>query len=158
MPFTEETALALARRAHEGQVDKAGRPYIEHPMRVMARLGDPYERMAAALHDVLEDTDVTVAGLRDAGCPEPVIAAVDALTKRPGEPLEESMRRAAADPIAYQVKLADIADNGDPARLSLLDPETAARLRRKYAESIRLLTGHHGAGPGGRTDGPPPTA
>lgn len=139
MTFTEETALDLARRAHEGQLDKAGRPYIEHPARVMARLEGPYERMAAALHDVLEDTDVTAADLRAAGCPEPVIAAVDALTKRPGEPLEESMRRAAADPIARRVKLADIADNADPARLALLAPETAARLRRKYTESARLL-------------------
>jgi (p)ppGpp synthase/HD superfamily hydrolase len=139
MPFTVEDAVALARTAHDGQVDKAGRPYISHPLRVMERVSGEHERMAAALHDVLEDTAVTAEDLRAAGCPEPVVAAVIALTKRPGEPLAESMARAAADPIARVIKQADIADNSDPARLAMLDDATVGRLRRKYAESLRLL-------------------
>ncbi|MQA84790.1 MAG: HD domain-containing protein [Streptosporangiales bacterium] len=137
--FTVDDAVAVARRAHAGQTDKAGRPYIEHPLRVMARLAGDEERMAAVLHDVLEDTAVTVGDLRSAGCPEPVIAAVLALTKQPGESLAQSMARAAADPIARVVKRADIADNSDPRRLALLDRAAADRLRRKYADSIRLL-------------------
>lgn len=137
--FTVDDAIALARAAHAGQTDKAGRPYIEHPLRVMRRMRGEYERMAAVLHDVLEDTPATAAELRAAGCPEPVVVAVLALTKRPGEPLDQAMARAAADPIARVVKRADIADNTDPARLALLDPGTAERLRRKYAASIRLL-------------------
>jgi hypothetical protein len=108
--------------------------------------------MAAILHDVLEDTPVTDDDLRAAGCPEPVIAAVRALTKNSGEPLEDSMARAATNPIACAVKRADIADNSDPARLALLDEATAQRLRHKYADSTRLLDRYAGATPG-RTDG-----
>jgi (p)ppGpp synthase/HD superfamily hydrolase len=150
--FGVADAIALARRAHAGQTDKAGLPYIEHPLRVMHRLGGEHEQMAAILHDILEDTPITEQDLRAAGCPEPVIAAVRALTKHPGEPLEDSMARAAASPIAQAVKRADIADNSDPARLALLDPATAQRLRRKYADSLRLLDHQPGSAPG-RTDG-----
>jgi (p)ppGpp synthase/HD superfamily hydrolase len=150
--FGVEEAIALARKAHAGQTDKAGHPYIEHPLRVMHRLHKEYEQMAAILHDVLEDTPTTEDDLRTAGCPEPVIAAVRALTKRPGEPLEDSMARAAADPIACAVKRADIADNSDPARLALLDTATAERLRGKYADSTRLLDRYTSPAPGS-TDG-----
>ena len=80
------------------------------------------------LHDVLEDTATTEDDLRAAGCPEPVIAAVRALTKNSGEPLEDSIARAASNPIARAVKRADIADNSDPDRLALLDTATAQRL------------------------------
>jgi (p)ppGpp synthase/HD superfamily hydrolase len=72
--FGLDEATALARRAHAGQTDKAGRPYIEHPLRVMHRLRGEYEQLAAILHDVLEDTPVTENDLRSAGCPEPVVA------------------------------------------------------------------------------------
>lgn len=137
--FTLDEAIAPARGAHAGQTGKAGRPYIEHPLRVMRRLHREHEQMAAVLHDVLEDTPTTTEDLRAAGCPEPVITAVLALTKHPGEPLDQAMARAAADPIARAVKRADIADNSDSDRLALLDPATAQRLRRKYADSIRLL-------------------
>lgn len=137
--FTLDDAVALATRAHAGQVDKAGRQYIEHPMRVMHRVRSDDERITAVLHDVLEDTNVTVDDLRSLQCPENVIAAIVALSKRPGESLEDSMRRAAADPIALTVKLADIADNSDPLRLSLLDAETADRLRKKYDKCLTLL-------------------
>jgi (p)ppGpp synthase/HD superfamily hydrolase len=144
--FTLEDAIALARTAHAGQTDKAGRPYIEHPLRVMRRLDSEHEQMAAVLHDVLEDTATTAEDLRASGCPEPIIAAVRALTKHPGEPLELAMARAATDPIARAVKRADIADNSDPDRLAMLDPATAERLRRKYADSIQHLV--HPSAPG----------
>jgi (p)ppGpp synthase/HD superfamily hydrolase len=145
--FGLDEAIALARRAHAGQTDKAGRPYIEHPLRVMHRLRGEYEQTAAILHDVLEDTTVTEDDLRAAGCSELVITAVLALTKQPGEPLDDSMARAAANPIACAVKRADIADNNDPARLALLDEATAQRLCHKYAESIRLLDRYASAVP-----------
>jgi (p)ppGpp synthase/HD superfamily hydrolase len=150
--FRVEEAITLARQAHVGQTDKAGHPYIDHPLRVMHRLHGEHEQMAAILHDVLEDTSTTVEDLRAAGCPEPVIAAVRALTKHPDEPLEDSMARAAANPIACAVKHADIADNSDPDRLARLDEATAERLRRKYATSARLLDSYLNAEPG-RTDG-----
>jgi (p)ppGpp synthase/HD superfamily hydrolase len=120
--FTLEDAIALARTAHAGQIDKARRSDVEHPLRVMRRLNGEHEQMAATLHDVLEDTVTTAEDLRTAGCPEPVITAVRALTKHHGEPLDQAIARAAADPIARAVKRADIADNSAPDRLALLDP------------------------------------
>ncbi|HSA51078.1 MAG TPA: HD domain-containing protein [Yinghuangia sp.] len=140
--FTLDDAVALARRAHEGQLDKGGKPYIAHPLRVMREVDGVWEQMAAVLHDVIEDTDVTVQDLRSAGCPERVVTAVVALTKLPGEPLEASMSRAAADPIACVVKRADIADNRSEARLGQLDEATQVRLRAKYARSLALLDGY----------------
>lgn len=140
--FTLRDAVDLARRAHAGQVDKSGRPYIAHPLRVMDAVDGTWARMAAVLHDVIEDTAVTEDDLRRAGCPEQVVAAVVALTKLPGEPLAASMARAAADPIARVVKRADIADNCSEARLALLDEATRTRLRAKYARSLALLDGH----------------
>ncbi|WP_267593845.1 HD domain-containing protein [Carbonactinospora thermoautotrophica] len=139
MAFTVEDAVRIARRAHAGQRDKLGKPYIGHPLRVMARMQTDEERMVAVLHDVLEDTPLTAEDLRRAGCPEHVVQAVIALTKLPGEPLESAMARAAAHPLAHAVKQAGIEDNTDPRRLGQLDPATARRLRRKYAESRRLL-------------------
>ncbi|MCF2526399.1 HD domain-containing protein [Yinghuangia soli] len=139
--FTLDDAVALARSAHAGQLDKGGKPYIAHPLRVMRAVEGLWEQMAAVLHDVIEDTDVTAADLRRAGCPEPVVAAVVALSKLPREPLAASMARAAADPIALVVKRADIEDNRSEARLGQLDEETQVRLRAKYTRSIELLEG-----------------
>lgn len=144
MVFDVAAALDLATKAHDGQQDKEGQPYIGHPMRVMNRLSTEYERMTALLHDVLEDTEVTESDLRDAGCPQEVINAVLALTKRPGEDLATSMARAAADDLAFVVKLADIADNSDPQRLQRLSHAESCRLTRKYIESRRLLLGARG--------------
>jgi hypothetical protein len=145
--FTVDDAVRIARSAHDGQRDKSGQPYIGHPLRVMARVDGAHERMAAVLHDVVEDTAVTLADLRAAGCPEPVLVAVDALSKRPGEPQPDYLTRVAANPIALRVKHADIADNSSPARLDLLDPATRQRLRAKYAEALRILARHTGAPP-----------
>jgi (p)ppGpp synthase/HD superfamily hydrolase len=101
-----DDAVALAARAHAGQFDKAGKPYIDHPLRVMARVTTPDERVAAILHDVVEDTAVTLGDLRGGGCPEEVVAAVDSLTKRLGEDKMAYYRRVASNPIALVVKRA----------------------------------------------------
>jgi (p)ppGpp synthase/HD superfamily hydrolase len=84
--FTLDDAIALARQAHEGQVDKSGAPYIGHPLRVMARVSGDHQRMVAVLHDVVEDTWVTAEHLAEAGCPAEVIDAVIAISHLPGEP------------------------------------------------------------------------
>ena len=147
-------AEAIARAAHDGQVDKAGMPYAEHPSRVAARCAPDTDAMAAAwLHDVLEDTDVTAQTLRAHGIPEHVIAAVEALTRRNGEDPDASYARVARDPLALTVKFADLADNGDPARLAMLamdDPATAARLQKKYAHAREVLTRLSQQAPGTR--------
>ncbi|MDO4239571.1 HD domain-containing protein [Micrococcus sp.] len=140
-----ERAEAIARRAHEGQVDKAGSPYIHHPERVVgyvARHAAPgwldQARAVAWLHDVVEDTGVTLADLR-AQFPAEVVAAVDAMTRRPGEGPYAYYARVRADPIALAVKHADLDDNTDSARLALLDAATAERLIAKYAHARATL-------------------
>jgi (p)ppGpp synthase/HD superfamily hydrolase len=137
--FGVDDAVAIARRAHDGQLDKAGRPYIGHPLRVMAGVRGEHAQMAAVLHDVVEDTAITAQDLLASGCPPPVVSAVVALSKVPGEPQADYLRRVAADPLALTVKRADIADNADPERLALLDPATRDRLTAKYAQARRLL-------------------
>jgi len=139
MRFTLDEAIQLARRAHEGQLDKSGRPYIAHPLRVMGKVSGEHERMAAVLHDVVEDTSVTLADLTAAGCPEEVLAAVAAISKQPGEDQAAYLARVSANPIARVVKRADIADNLSPDRLSRLDQATQARLRTKYESALQQL-------------------
>ncbi|MDQ3577844.1 MAG: HD domain-containing protein [Actinomycetota bacterium] len=138
--FTVDDAVRIARDAHAGQRDKSGQPYIGHPLRVMGRVVGEHERMTAVLHDVVEDTAVSIADLVAAGCPAEVVAAVRAISKVPGEPQADYLTRVAADPIARAVKFADIADNLSPARLARLDEPTQARLKAKYANALRLLT------------------
>lgn len=134
-----EKAEVVARAAHRGQVDKAGQPYAEHPARVSARVDGDVVKAAAWLHDVVEDTSVTLAQLAEEFPPE-VVAAVDAVTKRAGEPPAVYYARVAADPIAKQVKAADLADNSDPVRLAKLDGPTRERLTAKYEAARARLT------------------
>ena len=141
MVMTVAEAAQLAERAHEGQTDKAGRPYIEHVFAVRDLLADQGEhaQLAGVLHDVLEDTTVTVDELRAQGCPEPVIRGVEAVTRRPGETYEDCVRRAAADPLGRLVKLADNAHNSDEERLAALPAAQAEGLRAKYTRARRIL-------------------
>lgn len=124
--------------AHEGQVDKAGMPYVLHPLRMMLSVDTPEGRMAAVLHDVVEDTAVTLDQLRAEGFPEAVIEAVEALTKRDGEDYEAFILRVAPNPIARKVKLADLRDNCDLSRLA--EPTEKDRQRiEKYRRAIDYL-------------------
>lgn len=134
---TIERAIEIAASAHAGQVDKAGRPYILHPLRVMLRVEAPEEMMAAVLHDVVEDTSVTVTQLEAEGFPESVTKAVEALTKRDGESRIEAARRAKANPIARAVKIADNAENLDISRI--LTPTARDFERLKEYEMVRKL-------------------
>lgn len=137
--FTLDDAIALAHRAHTGQVDKSGHPYVSHPLRVMATVTGDHEKMVAVLHDVIEDTPVTAADLVALGCPAPVVEAVIAISHLPDEPQADYLARVAANPLALTVKRADIADNSSPARLAQLDEPTQRRLSTKYATALRLL-------------------
>ena len=135
---TLERAIAIAAHAHAGQVDKAGACYILHPLRVMLRLDTPAERMAAVLHDLVEDTAWTLEQLRAEGFPTEVVDAVDALTRRPGESYEAFVQRAGAHPIGRRVKLADIADNLDLGRIAAPTERDHARLER-YRRARAIL-------------------
>ncbi|WP_018683160.1 HD domain-containing protein [Actinokineospora enzanensis] len=139
--FTLDDAIRIAHDAHEGQLDKSGGPYIQHPLRVMAAVSGEHEKMIAILHDVLEDTPVTADDLRAAGCPSDVVTAVIAISKRPGESQEDYLTRVAANPLALAVKHADIADNSSPARLATLDAPTRERLSAKYVHALAFLAG-----------------
>src|SRR5262245_38340414 len=136
---TLERAIEIAAAAHAGQVDKAGQPYILHPLRVMLRVQLPHERMAAVLHDVVEDTTVTLDQLRAEGFPVAVVDAVAALTKLPGETRLQAAARAAANPIALEVKLADNAENMDLSRIPNPTPKDFARLEEYRAVREVLL-------------------
>lgn len=141
MPPALEDAIALAARAHRGQLDKGGQPYILHPLRVMLRQQDEAASIVAVLHNVVEDTSTTLADLREAGYSEEVREAVDCLTRRPGEPYERMLSRVETNPIARRVKLADLEDNMDPRRLES-SSEVVAGLRAKYKKAWdRLMTG-----------------
>ena len=138
-PSMLDAAVNLARSAHAGQRDKLGVSYICHPLAVMRRVTTDDEKIVVVLHDVVEDTAVTLKYLRTLGFEEHVVMAVDAVTKRAGEPLAESMARVAADPLALIVKRADISHNADPVRQAKLSDEARARLTEKYEKSARLL-------------------
>lgn len=131
-------AIAIAAQAHAGQVDKAGAPYILHPLRVMLLLNDYEERVAAVLHDVIEDTDLIPADLLAAGIPAEIVTALDHLTRRRGETYEDFIVRAARNPIARRVKMADLSDNMDLRRLSAPGPADYVR-RAKYQRAAALL-------------------
>lgn len=139
----------LARRAHAGQTDKAGRPYAEHLAAVAegarARGGDEEQIAAAWLHDSVEDDALTEEWLDGAALTPRTKAIVRALTKRPGEPPEAYARRILATPGAALVKHADLAHNADPARLAVLDEPTRGRLAEKYTR-MRALLGQAEAG------------
>ncbi|MGW7442074.1 HD domain-containing protein [Kitasatospora sp. NPDC054795] len=134
---------AIARRAHQGQVDKNGHPYGEHIAAVArgtaARGGSAAQIAAGWLHDTVEDDRLSREWLAGAALPEEAKAIVDALTRRPDEPVEEYTARILATPGALLVKRADLAHNSDPARLATLDPATAERLAAKYTRMRELL-------------------
>jgi guanosine-3',5'-bis(diphosphate) 3'-pyrophosphohydrolase len=136
---TLERAIEIAAAAHAGQVDKAGQPYILHPLRVMLRVQLPHERMAAVLHDVVEDTPVTLDALRAEGFSAEVLDAVAALTKGPGETRLQAAVRAAANPVARKVKLADNAENMDLSRIANPTAKDFARLEEYKAVRELLL-------------------
>lgn len=135
---TVEKAIAIAVRAHAGQRDKAGRPYILHPLRVMHGCASDDERIVAILHDVLEDTEVTEADPRQAGFGDEVIGALLCLTKTEGENYGDFIGRVMPNPLARRVKTLDLLDNMDCSRLASFDDKDAARMRRYVAALARL--------------------
>ena len=141
---TLSDALALATRAHAGQLDKAGAPYIGHPQRVARSVaaagGSETAQIAALLHDVVEDSDVSLDALADAGFGPEVVGAVDALTRRVGESYEDFVSRAGSHPITRLVKLADLADNLDGSRIATPTPRDLERAQR-YRDAWSHLTG-----------------
>lgn len=136
---TLEKALQISAKAHEDQVDKAGQPYILHPIRVMLRVQTEAERITAVLHDVVEDTEVSLEDLEKAGFSAEILDAVDALTKRREETRLEAAARAVNNPIARVVKIADNAENMDLSRIKNPTEKDFARLEEYRAVRDVLL-------------------
>lgn len=136
---TLEDAISIAALAHKGQTDKAGNPYLLHPLRMMMQMKSEAAMMVAVLHDVVEDADWTLEQLRERGFSEEVLTAVDCVTNRTGESYEEFIERVQTNSIAKQVKIADLEDNMNIRRINEISPKDLERLE-KYHKSWRLLT------------------
>jgi (p)ppGpp synthase/HD superfamily hydrolase len=130
---TLEQAIAIAAQAHEGQFDKSGEPYILHPLRMMLRASTLEAKIAAVLHDVVEDTYVTIDALQAKGFSAAVRNAIEAVTKREGEPYLDFVARASRDPIAREVKRLDLEDNMSLLRLAAVSPKDLERLAKYHA-------------------------
>lgn len=141
-----ERAILIAAQAHLGQRDKAGAPYILHPLRMMMRMESEAAMIAAVLHDVVEDSDWTLERLRGEGFSEEVLQAVDCLTNRDGETYDEFIARVRASAIARQVKIADLEDNMNVKRIGEMTPKDLARIE-KYHRAWRALTQEEGLCP-----------
>lgn len=144
-----ELAQSIAAAAHKGQVDKAGKPYIEHPAHVAASVQGDAAKAVAWLHDVVEDTPLTFADLRERGVASEVIEALKLLTHDESVPYLEYVRSLNPNPLARAVKLADLRHNSDLSRLPRIT-EKDQRRAEKYAKAIAVLEGE---GPEGWIDG-----
>jgi (p)ppGpp synthase/HD superfamily hydrolase len=135
-----EDAIALAARLHQGAryPSPEAEPYIFHPLRLMLRLSDPVEQTAAVLHDVVEDTEITLDDLRRAGYGSELVAAIDALTRRSHESYEEYIERVVRNPVARRVKTVDVEENLANNRRSPDAPGNADRIHRYEAALARL--------------------
>ena len=134
-----DRAIELAKQHHEGQTDKAGKPYIEHPLRVMNQVESEEEKIVAVLHDIVEDTDISLNDLRNEGFSEEVVSAVECLTKQDGENYDSYIERISFNPLAVKIKLADLEDNRDLTRLPQVTDKDLERLE-KYDKALEKLT------------------
>ena len=132
-------AMALATEAHKGQYDKSGVSYILHPLRIMNRMNTETEQIVGVLHDIIEDTPITLQVLKEKGYSQEVIDALDHLTKREGEKYTDFIKRCRKNPIALKVKIADLEDNMDITRLDEVTESDLERLNR-YLVAWRYLT------------------
>lgn len=141
MIYTEMTkkAIRFAFQAHEGQLDRSGLPYILHPLHLAEQMTSEDACVTALLHDVLEDTDVTVEDLRKEGFSETQIEAVELLSRSEDEDYFDYVRRIRSNALAKEVKLADLAHNRDRTRLEYISEKDEKRFQ-KYAEAVRILT------------------
>ena len=125
-----DLALSIARKAHEGQLDKAGVDYIEHPIYVASRVDTEEEKAVALLHDVIEDSPVSAEELLQAGLPETVVTAVQVLTKKKEQDYQTYLETVKKNPLARVVKLADLKHNSDLSRLSSITEKDRERLKK----------------------------
>lgn len=133
-----EKALEIALSAHKGQSDKAGKPYILHPLRVMSKMAREDEMAVALLHDVIEDSAITADSLLRFGIPSTIVDAVTCLTKQAGESYDRFIDRICQNDLARRVKIADIEDNLNILRLDDIESKDLERIA-KYHKAWKKL-------------------
>ena len=140
MIYTELTrkAIKLAFKAHEGQLDRAGLPYILHPLHVAEQMKDEDTCVIALLHDVIEDTDVTLEDLKEYGFTEVQVAGVESMTREDDEDYFEYIRDVKKNPLAVKVKLEDLKHNSDVSRMIEVTDRDRQRLD-KYKKAMEIL-------------------
>lgn len=134
-----DIALAIAKKAHAGQVDKAGVDYIQHPLYVASQVNTEQEKAVALLHDVIEDSDITAADLFASGLSNEVVTAVQILTKKKGQSYQEYLGKVKSNNLARVVKLADLKHNSDLSRLKSVT-NTDYEHVKKYKNAIYYLS------------------
>jgi (p)ppGpp synthase/HD superfamily hydrolase len=136
-----EVAIKIAVDAHSGQLDKAGQPYVLHPLKVMFALSNEKDRIVGVLHDVIEDTNFTYDYLIANGFEgeTEILDALKSVTKKEDETYDEFIERAASNPIGKRVKLADLQDNMDLSRISNPTEKDYERIKRYEKAKERLL-------------------
>ncbi|CAG5770767.1 TPA: HD domain-containing protein [Streptococcus pneumoniae] len=134
-----DIALAIAKKAHAGQVDKAGVDYIQHPLYVASQVNTEQEKAVALLHDVIEDSDITAADLFVSGLSNEVVTAVQILTKKKGQSYQEYLGKVKSNNLARVVKLADLKHNSDLSRLKSVTNTDYERVK-KYKNAIYYLS------------------
>lgn len=132
-------AIAIATRAHDGQFDKAGKPYISHPLTVMAQMDTLESKIVAVLHDAIEDSDLKITDLVQQGFPDFIVKAIAAITKLDGEAYEDYILRVKSNAIARKVKIADLTHNMDISRIANPTEKDFQRLE-KYQKVLQELT------------------
>ncbi|WP_455485032.1 GTP pyrophosphokinase [Gemella sp.] len=133
-----EKAYGIAKKAHLGQIDKAGEDYIKHPEKVASFVSSDEEKSVAYLHDVIEDTELTLEDLREYGFSEEVLKAVDVITKKKGQDYQTYLNSVKENKLARVVKLADLRHNSDLTRLINITEKDVER-REKYQKAIDFL-------------------
>lgn len=141
MLYTELTkkAMRLCYRAHDGQVDKGGVPYVFHPFHVAEQMHSEYDICVALMHDVLEDTDYTIEDIRSEGFPEEILQALLCITRDKNTAYEDYIRVVMTNDIATRVKLADLEHNSDISRLPGNDAVYHEQLLTRYAKARAVL-------------------
>ena len=134
-----DIALAISKKAHAGQVDKAGVDYIQHPLYVASQVETEQEKAVALLHDVIEDSNITAVDLLASGLPNEVVTAVQILTKKKGQSYQEYLEKVKTNDLARVVKLADLKHNSDLSRLKSVSDTDRERVK-KYKNAIRYLS------------------
>jgi len=133
-----EKSLEIALKAYSGQKDKAGKTYILHPLRIMAKMETEEEMAVALLHDVIEDSDYTSDDLLSEGIPSAIVEAVQLLSKVGNESYDQFVDRVSENPLASKIKIADIEDNINILRLESVDKKDLERVA-KYHKAWRKL-------------------